>query len=212
MPTKSVSQFSSTTAPAVASSDTMAMTVPSLVARPAFLATAASPRVRRDVHRLVHVALGLHERLLALHHAGAGHFAQFLDHGSSDVSHDDSFLVRAPPWTTPGMISMPCHAARCRVAPRAAFRALSARALRPDGCAARQTLFGSGLGGLGRSLHCRRGRSLGGLGSRSGSGVFRDRPCRQPSPARPRRRRPASAMKSASRRTERMASSLAGMP
>ena len=47
MPTKSVSQLSSTTAPVVASSETMAMTVPSLVARPAFLATAARPRVRR---------------------------------------------------------------------------------------------------------------------------------------------------------------------
>lgn len=46
MPTKSVSQFSSTTAPVVHASFTMAMTVPSLVARPAFLATAASPRVR----------------------------------------------------------------------------------------------------------------------------------------------------------------------
>ena len=41
----------------------------------------------QNVNSAVHVAVGLSEGLLALHHACAGHFAQFLDHGSGDVCH-----------------------------------------------------------------------------------------------------------------------------
>ena len=41
----------------------------------------------QNVDGLVHIAVGLDEGLLALHHAGAGHFAEFLDHSSGNVSH-----------------------------------------------------------------------------------------------------------------------------
>ena len=46
----------------------------------------------QHVDSLLHIAIGLDERLLALHHAGVGHLAQFLDHGSGDSSHVGSFL------------------------------------------------------------------------------------------------------------------------
>ena len=49
----------------------------------------------QNVDGAVHVAVGLDEGLLALHHAGAGHFAEFLDHGSGDVCHRLRFLSPA---------------------------------------------------------------------------------------------------------------------
>jgi hypothetical protein len=39
---------------------------------------------------LVEVAVGLVERLLAVHHAGAGELAELLDVGSGEVSHVSS--------------------------------------------------------------------------------------------------------------------------
>ena len=44
----------------------------------------------QDVHGHVDVALGFGERLLAFHHAGAGHSAQFCDECSSNFSHRKS--------------------------------------------------------------------------------------------------------------------------
>lgn len=41
----------------------------------------------QNVDCLVHVAVSLDEGLLALHHAGAGHFTELLDHSSGNVSH-----------------------------------------------------------------------------------------------------------------------------
>ena len=48
--------------------------------RPAFLAALARPFLRSEIDRLLHVAAGLAERGLAIHHARAGPFAQLLDH------------------------------------------------------------------------------------------------------------------------------------
>ena len=52
---------------------------PSLVDRPDFLAACASPRLRRMVVGFLEVAVGLLQRRLALHHAGAGAVAEVLD-------------------------------------------------------------------------------------------------------------------------------------
>ncbi len=44
-----------------------------------------------DVNSGVHVAVGLDESLLALHHRGVGHLAKLLDHSGGDLSHVHSF-------------------------------------------------------------------------------------------------------------------------
>ena len=41
----------------------------------------------KDVDGLVHIALGLDERLLALHHGRVGHVAELFDLGGGDVCH-----------------------------------------------------------------------------------------------------------------------------
>ena len=64
---------------------------PSLASRAAFLAAVAMPRLAQDVDGGVEVALGFDQRLLAVHHAGVGHFAQFGDQGGSDFSHSNRF-------------------------------------------------------------------------------------------------------------------------
>ena len=46
----------------------------------------------QHVDGLLHVALGLGQGLLALHHARAGHLAELLHHGSGEISHE--FLLR----------------------------------------------------------------------------------------------------------------------
>ena len=46
----------------------------------------------KNVNGLVHIAIGLDESLLALHHAGVGHFAELFDHCSGNCSHGCSFL------------------------------------------------------------------------------------------------------------------------
>ncbi len=50
--------------------------------------------VAQDVDGLFQVGFGLDERLLALHHAGAGHLAELLDQGSGDLSHVVPFSLR----------------------------------------------------------------------------------------------------------------------
>ena len=47
-------------------------------------------RLPHDLGRSLEIAVGFDERLLALHHAGAGALAQFLDEGSGDFSHGGS--------------------------------------------------------------------------------------------------------------------------
>ncbi len=59
--------------------------MPSLVARPAFLAAGEAARAQ-NVDGDVHVAVSLDESLLALHHRGVGHLAELLDHGGSNLA------------------------------------------------------------------------------------------------------------------------------
>ena len=59
---------------------TAAITRPSLVARPDFLAALAMPFWRSQSTAFFQVALHFHQGFLAVHHAGAGLFAQFLHH------------------------------------------------------------------------------------------------------------------------------------
>ena len=49
----------------------------------------------QDVDGLLQFAFGLHERLLALHHASAGHFTEFLHESGSNLSHVLPFSGRA---------------------------------------------------------------------------------------------------------------------
>ena len=81
--TKSVSELISTMTalPPLAAART---TRPSAATRPAFLSALAGPDLRRCSDRRIHVAVGLDQRLLALHHAGAGALAQFLYHRCSN--------------------------------------------------------------------------------------------------------------------------------
>ncbi len=44
-----------------------------------------------DVDGGIHIAIGLDEGLLALHHRGIGHLAELLDHSGGDLSHVNSF-------------------------------------------------------------------------------------------------------------------------
>src|SRR5262249_25664064 len=55
---------------------------------PFFLGRGGEALLLQPVGRLAHVALGLHQGLLAVGHAGAGALAQLLHHGGGDVSHD----------------------------------------------------------------------------------------------------------------------------
>ena len=52
-----------------------------------FLGGLGEAFLAQPIDRRFHVALGLVERGLAIHHARAGLFAQFLDHRSGDFSH-----------------------------------------------------------------------------------------------------------------------------
>ena len=47
-----------------------------------------------NVNGGVHVAVGLDEGLLALHHRRVGHLAKLLNHSSGDLGHDGSFQMR----------------------------------------------------------------------------------------------------------------------
>ena len=49
----------------------------------------------QEVDGLVHVAVALDERLLAVHHAGAGALTQFLNQGSSNISHNIFLQLRS---------------------------------------------------------------------------------------------------------------------
>ena len=49
----------------------------------------------QEVDGLVHVAVALDERLLAVHHTGAGALAQFLNQGSSNISHNIFLQLRS---------------------------------------------------------------------------------------------------------------------
>src|ERR1700756_5169149 len=46
-----------------------------------------------NIFSFVQVAIGLHQRLLAIHHAGVGLVAQLLDEGGVDFSHKEKSLV-----------------------------------------------------------------------------------------------------------------------
>ena len=78
-------ELTSTTAPLLPSTATP--TRPSAAVRPAFLAAAARPLVRSQSIAASMSPLGLAERLLAIHHAGAGALAQFLHSRGRDLSH-----------------------------------------------------------------------------------------------------------------------------
>ena len=69
----------------------------------------------QDLDGLVEVAVGLVERLLAVHHAGAGLLAELLDVGSGEVSHVSFFLER---WWRSGPAGPPYGWLRRRPWPR----------------------------------------------------------------------------------------------
>ena len=83
--TKSVSELTSTTAPAVPRVATP--TSPSAATRPAFFAAAARPFVRSQSTAASMSPRGLAERPLAIHHPGAGLVAQFLDQRCRYLGH-----------------------------------------------------------------------------------------------------------------------------
>ena len=66
-------------ADAAAGVDVAATTSPSRASRPAFLAAGREAALAQQRDRLVEVAVGLVEGALAVHEAGAGPLAQFLD-------------------------------------------------------------------------------------------------------------------------------------
>ena len=83
--TKSVSELTSTSAASLASAARPIR--PSAATRPAFLAALAEALGPQPVDRGLHVAVGLVERRLAIHHARAGLVAQVLHHGCGDRRH-----------------------------------------------------------------------------------------------------------------------------
>ena len=83
--TKSVSELTSTTTPA--RSPIKAATRPSAATRPAFLAALDRPFLRSQSTGGFDVAVGLGQRGLAVHHAGAGALAQFLHQSGGNRGH-----------------------------------------------------------------------------------------------------------------------------
>lgn len=81
LPTKSVSQFTSTRAPVLPSAETAETTAPSAATRLA-LAAWDSPFFTENIHSLFHIAVSFNECLFAVHHAGAGLGTQISYHTS----------------------------------------------------------------------------------------------------------------------------------
>ena len=79
--TKSDSQLSSTSTPILPPMWMYEPIRPSLVERPDFLRGLREPALAQDGRGLLDVAVGLLQRGLALHHAGAGAVAERLDQG-----------------------------------------------------------------------------------------------------------------------------------
>ena len=90
-----LAELTSTTAPLLPATATP--TRPSAAVRPAFLAAAARPLVRSQSIAASMSPLGLAQRLLAVHHAGAGALAQFLHGRGCDLRHVSILLIACPP-------------------------------------------------------------------------------------------------------------------
>ena len=78
---------------------------------PGLLGDGGEPAGAQHVDGLLHLALGLGQGLLALHHARAGHLAELFHHGSGDVSHE--FLLWGKRWFLLGRVTRkPCRRPR----------------------------------------------------------------------------------------------------
>ena len=91
--TKSVSEFTSTTTPLVPC--TCDADQPFGGDAAGFLRGLGQTLLAQPILRRRHVAVGLGERGLAIHHAGAGRLAQFLDHLCADICHRTLSLIRS---------------------------------------------------------------------------------------------------------------------
>ena len=105
--TKSVSELTSTTTPLVPCT----LHADQAFGRDAagFLGGLRQALLAQPILRRLHVAVGLGERALAIHHAGAGQLAQFLDHLGGDICHRIfPSIGHARPWTGhPRLIALP---------------------------------------------------------------------------------------------------------
>ena len=143
------------------------MTVPSLVGTAGLLGDGGQAAGAQHVDGGVQVAFGLDERLLALHHAGAGHLAELLDQGSGDLRSHGEFLSL-------------CGAATRRAA-QGGWRPRAAEARRRSGDSPRSGPLPRKRAAGNASQEPRAAYSAAGSGRSLGGSLGRGRPRRRPS-------------------------------
>ena len=92
-----------------------AMTPSLRVARSAFFAALAAPFLRRIIHGGFDVAVRFGERLFAIHHARAGHFAELADSCSSNFSHKLNVKLKVESWSRREFIAAAANSCRSQV-------------------------------------------------------------------------------------------------